>query len=169
MKGKKRMRRPELARQIQCVRDIIGKSTLSPKLKSALTTFGLSLILKEAGKDGTPITKGCSPARRAIKPSATPVTTPKPKKKIKNGKLIGGDRIITHSANNCAGDHCPLHKPSDHKMVSWDMYLRWDRGLLIERICPKHGIGHPDPDSLAWINRNGIVDHGTHGCCGCCN
>ncbi len=35
--------------------------------------------------------------------------------------------------------------------------------LALERTCA-HGIGHPDPDSLAWLGCEGI-----HGCDGCCH
>lgn len=80
-----------------------------------------------------------------------------------------------HPASACAGP-CPLHNPSDHHMVDWPLNWRPDR-YIFERIC-EHGIGHPDPDSLAWKNHvAGYVeqphllyqpDDGTHGCDGCC-
>ena len=43
----------------------------------------------------------------------------------------------------------------------------------MERIC-KHGVGHPDPDDLAFKKRiaekfgRDSYDEGIHGCCGCC-
>jgi hypothetical protein len=76
--------------------------------------------------------------------------------------------ITTHDPSECAPDHhCVIHDPSDHPMRSWDMVLR--ASGLVERICPKHGIGHPDPDSLAYFVREHGMDYlGIHGCCGCC-
>lgn len=71
--------------------------------------------------------------------------------------------LNVHSKEECLGS-CPIHKPSDHHMVSWPLHWRQDRGFF-ERIC-QHGIGHPDPDSLKYYipEPNGI-----HGCDGCCN
>lgn len=65
---------------------------------------------------------------------------------------------------------CPFHAPSDHHMVSWALHWRPDRGIT-ERICP-HGVGHPDPDTMAYL-RVRIGEHkayyeGIHGCDGCC-
>lgn len=55
-------------------------------------------------------------------------------------------------------------------MVDWPQHWRADR-LLMERIC-KHGVGHPDPDDIAYKR----IQHGDsvaesesiHGCDGCC-
>ena len=73
-----------------------------------------------------------------------------------------------HDMKDCKGKYCPFHNPSDHHMKDWKKVVRYDRGGMTERIC-KHGCGHPDPDSLAWMKRVGIKDDGTHGCCGCCS
>lgn len=59
---------------------------------------------------------------------------------------------------------CCLHGPSDHHMATWRLNWREDREIM-ERLCPEHGVGHPDPDDLRI--RSG-VDPGVHGCCGCC-
>lgn len=77
-----------------------------------------------------------------------------------------------HTKATCVGEYCCFHNPSDHKMNNWPMTIRLDRGGLTERICD-HGIGHPDPDSLNWINRMAkkykrLGDSGVHGCDGCC-
>jgi hypothetical protein len=78
--------------------------------------------------------------------------------------------IQIHSLEVCSGV-CPVHAPSDHLMRDWPMLFRTDRyPVLTERTCP-HGIGHPDPDSLAWIVSILGTDgqwHGIHGCDGCC-
>lgn len=76
--------------------------------------------------------------------------------------------VTVHSPEACEGSHCPIHNPSDHHMVAWSMTIRPDRSYLIERICP-HGIGHPDPDSLAFFERHGAAHMGIHGCDGCCH
>jgi len=77
-----------------------------------------------------------------------------------------------HPKAVCAGDFCPFHNPSAHLMTDWPMNLRLDRSPLIERMCP-HGIGHPDPDSLAFIERadpqRERAYEGIHGCDGCCS
>lgn len=77
-----------------------------------------------------------------------------------------------HPPRACKGHFCTFHRPSKHSMRTWPMNVRLDRYLgLVERICP-HGIGHPDPDSLAYIEstlpegRRGY--EGVHGCDLCC-
>lgn len=74
-----------------------------------------------------------------------------------------GQILHFHPAAVCEGSPCPLHHPSEHHMVGWALHWRGDRGLM-ERICP-HGVGHPDPDSLAHLAGR---DDGVHGCDGCC-
>jgi hypothetical protein len=59
---------------------------------------------------------------------------------------------------------CVFHAPSVHHMRNWPLHLR-ETGL-IERLCP-HGIGHPDPDSLAYFLESDL-DYSRHGCDGCC-
>jgi hypothetical protein len=61
------------------------------------------------------------------------------------------------------GSPCVLHSPSDHHMRDWPTLWRADRRLM-ERICPCHGIGHPDPDDLAFHVRQGRAGMGIHGC-----
>lgn len=78
-------------------------------------------------------------------------------------------RIRHHARKNCSTDlYCPFHDPSMHVMADWPMSLR-ETGL-IERICP-HGVGHPDPDSAAFIATgygHPVQTWLTHGCDGCC-
>lgn len=76
-----------------------------------------------------------------------------------------GTRI--HSKVDCKGRHCVIHNPSDHHMKEWAIIFR-ETGLA-ERLCI-HGIGHPDPDSMIFmesIRPNGCW--GIHGCDGCCD
>lgn len=52
-------------------------------------------------------------------------------------------------------------------MRAFPTHWRADRGLM-ERICP-HGVGHPDPDDLAWQEEHRPqAAAGVHGCDGCC-
>ncbi len=81
-----------------------------------------------------------------------------------------GQTVLVHDRERCAGEYCCIHNPSDHHMRDWPTNWRGDIGLM-ERIC-KCGIGHPDPDDLAYKRRvmGKEADHfGVHGCCGCCN
>lgn len=97
-----------------------------------------------------------------------------------------GQRLANvHHPTQCAGRHCAIHNPSEHVMDLFPTHWRGDHGLM-ERICP-HGIGHPDPDDLAYklmraeIQASQIDDEdersrilgnarceGIHGCDGCC-
>jgi hypothetical protein len=79
-----------------------------------------------------------------------------------------GQNILVHDKEKCKGRYCCIHNPSDHIMKEWPTHWRQDRGLM-ERIC-KHGVGHPDPDDLAFKASIGLdaVTESIHGCCGCC-
>jgi hypothetical protein len=77
--------------------------------------------------------------------------------------------LKVHSGQMCVGPTCALHAPSNHHMITWP--LRWDtEEFIFRRECP-HGIGHPDPDELAWRHRfdrplaPGVVEYGCDGCC----
>lgn len=100
-----------------------------------------------------------------------------------------------HPPARCEGQGCPIHHPSEHHMADWPLHWRADT-FVMERTCP-HGIGHPDPDHLAYVKRveakhkldcawhwNGPCSCGAatskaslqsantqaiHGCDGCCN
>jgi hypothetical protein len=74
-------------------------------------------------------------------------------------ELVGGEIIRCHTPEQCAGETCCIHNPSDHHMKNWPQHWRADRGIM-ERICP-HGVGHPDPDDL--------TEDTVHGCDSCCN
>lgn len=71
-----------------------------------------------------------------------------------------------HSPDKCRGYSCIIHNPSDHHMREWPMVWREWHGYF-ERTCP-HGIGHPDPDDVAYRLRIGDRSVGVHGCDGCC-
>ncbi|HEV2353927.1 MAG TPA: hypothetical protein VGR89_06780 [Puia sp.] len=80
-------------------------------------------------------------------------------------------KLKVHKRSECKDRPipCAIHDPSDHHMKDWDYLWRGDRHLM-ERLCP-HGIGHPDPDHLAWVHSNSPAlakTQGIHGCDGCC-
>lgn len=83
------------------------------------------------------------------------------------GIQVGEVEISTHPPAACAGEWCVIHNPSDHIMRDWPMNFRMDNAALVERLCP-HGIGHPDPDSVAYFMRQGMSSMSVHGCDGCC-
>lgn len=74
--------------------------------------------------------------------------------------------LKTHAPEQCAGQACCIHHPSDHHMKTWPLNWRDDLGVM-ERICP-HGVGHPDPDDTAHKIRIGCEVLDMHGCDGCC-
>ena len=83
-----------------------------------------------------------------------------------------GQALWVHPESDCDGEDCTIHNPSNHHMREWPTHWRGDKGSM-ERIC-KCGVGHPDPDDLAFkikmakkFGRD--YEHlGVHGCCGCC-
>jgi hypothetical protein len=83
---------------------------------------------------------------------------------LPDGTLLRG----VHSRLKCAGRPCVVHNPSDHHMRDLPLHWRDDRRMF-ERIC-RHGIGHPDPDALAFQLSlpTGDDGWGVHGCCGIC-
>ena len=89
--------------------------------------------------------------------------------------LHNGSTLETHGRRLCHGPYCCIHKPSDHPLNNRPLIWRDDSPLpFMERKCV-HGIGHPDPDSLAylrWAIRpqyaemvEGLEIHGCDGCC----
>lgn len=75
-----------------------------------------------------------------------------------------------HKASVCDGESCAIHAPSDHPLKDAKIIIRSDafKHGLVERFCD-HGIGHSDPDSVAFYARQGSHGMGVHGCDGCCN
>lgn len=101
------------------------------------------------------------------------------------GMHLGIVRLHTHPRSRCEGRDIPccIHQPSDHHMRDWPMLWRADTGVM-ERTCP-HGVGHPDPDHMAYAKSLTPAWHtvcegpelceyphlewqGVHGCDGCC-
>lgn len=75
------------------------------------------------------------------------------------------DLTNTHAESRCKGRRCVIHNPTDHHMIDWPINLRETN--LIERLC-KHGVGHPDPDSVYFFDKIGQKGYDVHGCDGCC-
>jgi hypothetical protein len=69
----------------------------------------------------------------------------------------------THDPAKCEGRPCVIHNPSDHHMRDWKLNWRADK-YLMERICPCHGVGHPDLDDIAYHRSVGNEWKGIHGC-----
>jgi hypothetical protein len=67
------------------------------------------------------------------------------------GAQQGPTLMHVHGRDKCEGRGIPccIHEPSDHHMRTWPMNWRSDTGVM-ERACP-HGIGHPDPDHMAYV------------------
>lgn len=86
--------------------------------------------------------------------------------------LTGHGQIVRgiHERNETCANGCVIHNPSDHPMRDFPTLWRDDRRIM-ERIC-EHGVGHPDPDTLAFIAKSrgvGIAEiESVHGCDGCC-
>lgn len=83
------------------------------------------------------------------------------------GQFIPDFDLTIHDPGECAGRPCVFHAPSDHHMRDWPMVVRVDKHAIVERTC-EHGVGHPDPDSLAYYKSIGQGWLGIHGCDGCC-
>ncbi len=82
--------------------------------------------------------------------------------------LNSGEKLKAHSKKYCTPP-CAIHDPSNHVMKEWDLHWREDKAIF-ERICP-HGIGHPDPDTVAYLEKTNpeyAKGIGIHGCDGCC-
>ena len=87
---------------------------------------------------------------------------------LAEGDLVAvQEGILTnvHRPDQCVGERCWVHNPSDHHMVTWPISWRADKRTA-ERVC-SHGIGHPDPDDVFYNDRIGR-DVTVHGCDGCC-
>lgn len=81
---------------------------------------------------------------------------------------LGSKTVLTHTSDKCKGRNCVIHNPSNHQMREWPRNFRQDTGRT-ERLCI-HGIGHPDPDDVAyWVSQGkSRTEIWTHGCDGCC-
>jgi hypothetical protein len=83
-------------------------------------------------------------------------------------EMSDGRKLMVHDGATCAAEACVIHKPMAGHMASWALHYRQDRNLF-ERICPEHGVGHPDPAQCAYWDSIGESYMMVHGCCGCCH
>lgn len=84
------------------------------------------------------------------------------------GIYIGEIDLYVHAEGACWGDRCVIHKPTEHHMRDWTLVWRRDKQCM-ERMCPSHGVGHPDPDDMTYQVAQQREWVGAHGCCGCCD
>lgn len=84
-----------------------------------------------------------------------------------------GQRLtsIHQESDDCREHGCTIHNPSEDSEAIGKRFWRADRGIM-ERQC-QHGVGHPDPDSVRFWQREHGDDfaslHSVHGCDGCCS
>lgn len=105
---------------------------------------------------------------------------------LKNGQIWK-----CHPKSVCASNvtPCVFHSPTNHVMSLLPLETRYDKAfrydpdnpdeafpgsgillLMLERRC-EHGVGHPDPDCVAWLKSVRPSEYwGVHGCCAhsCC-
>jgi hypothetical protein len=79
--------------------------------------------------------------------------------------------VNVHDPSLCEGQNCAIHGPSQHPLNK--MPRTFHAGVVF-RVC-SHGVEHPDPDSIAWLQRSTgdatvPLIAATHTCCGarCC-
>jgi hypothetical protein len=87
------------------------------------------------------------------------------------GVQIVRKELRVHSRDKCANRTlpCVIHRPSEHHMRDWPLNWRADTRVM-ERVCP-HGVGHPDPDHMTFMDATypDVTSYqGIHGCDGCC-
>jgi hypothetical protein len=83
------------------------------------------------------------------------------------GTQVGEQNVRIHDPEACKGQFCPFHNPSDHPLKDAPINIRFDKMALVERLC-SHGVGHDDPDSVAYLHSKAQDWAGVHGCDGCC-
>lgn len=63
-----------------------------------------------------------------------------------------------HDSGRCLGEHCPVHKPSDHDLRGFPLRFNFD-AFVFERIIPASDGGEetyiPDPDDYTLVSRGG--------------
>jgi hypothetical protein len=81
--------------------------------------------------------------------------------------LLSG-QVITgvHDPSACAGREygCALHRPSLHNPLR-DQPLRMNGDMVLERLCPRHLVWHPDADSVVFHWRVEKRNVAIHTCC----
>lgn len=82
-----------------------------------------------------------------------------------NGTVL----VNVHTVDQCNGEPCVIHNPSNHHMITWKPH--WDGQLRIMwRRCPDGNL-HPDPDdlhfwrSISFDTARAVFSHFCDGCC----
>lgn len=92
---------------------------------------------------------------------------------IENCYVTGNNQLLKNihtKTPDCLKYGCVIHNPSNHPMKGFPTYWREDRDIM-ERI-DKFGVGHPDPDMIAYFRRTFGDEYASaqaiHGCNGVC-
>jgi hypothetical protein len=97
-----------------------------------------------------------------------------------NNYYTGTGQIVRgiHPLDPDCIESCVIHNQSKHNLRGLPTYWRTmgpgdiRRGAFMERICPKHGCGHPDPDQIKYwertLSKEEAAAETIHGCCGAC-
>lgn len=102
-------------------------------------------------------------AERELTLSAAPAEPFQPMPRHEVICLHDGRLMAVHSAEACASDRCPIHRPSDHRLSSAPLF--WHPGdRMMVRKCA-HEVFHPDPDDLKILT---WPEEAAHECDGCC-
>lgn len=87
--------------------------------------------------------------------------------------LHDGTTMQTHGPARCFGEHCCIHKPSDHPLKSAPLTWNPDMKIMF-RVC-EHDQIHPDPDAMDFHLAMALAGlrvfyDGWHPCCDaiCC-
>jgi hypothetical protein len=63
-----------------------------------------------------------------------------------------------HDSNSCLGEHCPVHKPSNHELRGFPLRFNFD-AFIFERIIPTTEENEetfiPDPDDYTLVSNGG--------------
>lgn len=77
---------------------------------------------------------------------------------VKRKAYLSSGEVIHqfHTSESCAGEFCPVHKPSEHAMRQYPLDFNYD-AFVFERLVPQEDgtiQGIPDPDDYT-LSRNG--------------
>lgn len=78
----------------------------------------------------------------------------------------GTTLVNVHTVDQCDGQPCCIHNPSNHHMIQWTPSWNDATGVMFRR-CP-HDYLHPDPDNLTHLRRINRITYAVHHCDGCC-
>lgn len=74
--------------------------------------------------------------------------------------------VNVHTIDQCDGQPCVIHNPSNHHMATWIPHWDDHAGVMYRR-CP-HLHLHPDPDDVTYLRRVNRLHLAGHLCDGCC-